>query len=73
MSEGTNGELLQLARSIANIRKAKREEMATLKDEYSAKLDEMKTWYTTRKQEIRDEAADRALEELLGGEEDNGD
>lgn len=73
MSEGTNGELLQLARSIANIRKAKREEMLTLKDEYAAKLDEMKTWYVTRKQEIRDEAADRALEELLGGEEDNGD
>ncbi len=73
MSEGSNGEVIEVARSIVNLRKAMREERNVLKQEYQAKLEEVKQWYLTRKQEIRDSGADRVLDSFLGAEEEDED
>ncbi len=70
MAEGTNGEVIEVARSIVALRRAMREERNTLRQEYQAKLDEVKQWYIAKKQEIRDGGAERVLNSFLGEEED---
>ena len=71
--EGANGEVIEVARSIVALRRAMREERNTLKQEYQAKLEEVKQWYLDKKQEIRDGGAERVLNSFLGEEEEDED
>ncbi len=66
MAEGTNGEVLEVARSMVSLRKELKEEMRNLKSEYEAKLEETKQWYVDEKQKIRDGGAERVLNVFLG-------